>query len=275
MLLTNTSEWVPDFIIRAPRFSLELAQIAKSADIPPSFLNDLVVSLQLDESFWLNIYLQNLTKGPTLDLPVDAEGQLRYVLGWLTVDCYRIAIEKWGKIDPFFSKLSKLVNALYQLDAFKNSNIYQNLRSDTKLKFGNRESVLRGSAPFAELLNRTGMSNCKGIYPQLILWLIERNYRTYLHSNKITLLTRQAFELTNIFRNLNSTTWEFLSERMKIQKWDPNYLKFRQTVIHQIFHSHLESQSDDFQNSQKIRYLAQKIDEFRAQPIIFLGTSER
>lgn len=276
MLHTDTSEWVPEFIIRAPRFSWDLAQITKSADVPSGFLNDLVVALQLNESFWLNPYLQNLTKGPSLDLPVDVEGQLRYVLGWLTVDCYRITIEKWGKNDPFFSKLSKITNALYQFEAFKNSNIYQNLRSDTKLKFGNRESVPRGSAPFAELLNSTGMSNCKGIYPQLILWLIERNYQTYLHSNKTTLLTHQAFELINIFRNINNgNTWEFLSERMKIQKWDQNYLKFRQTVIHRIFHGHLESQSDDFQNSQKVRYLAQKFDEFRAQPIIFLSTSEK
>ncbi|MFN4329258.1 MAG: hypothetical protein ACK4FF_10300 [Limnobacter sp.] len=276
MIYTETSEWVPEFIIRAPGFAWDLAQISKSVGVPTSFLDDLLVSLQLNEPFWLNSHLQNLTKGPTLDFPVDVEGQLRYVLGWLTVDCYRITIEKWGESDPFFSKLSKLTNALYQLEAFKNSNVYQNLRSDTKLKFGNRESVPRGSAPLAELLNNTGMSNCRGLYPQVILWIIERNYQAYLHSNRTTLLTRQAFELINILRNINNgETWDFLSERIRTQKWNYNYFKFRQTIIQQIFHGNLELESDKFQVSQRIRYLAQKLDEMRAQPIIFLSSVEQ
>lgn len=268
-------EWVPDFIIRAPGFTYDLVQIAGSVDITSGFLHELAIALQAEESIWLNHYLQNQTKDPTLDIPIDAEGQLQYILGWLTIDCYRVTLDKWGKNDPFFYKLSKLVNALHQLETFKDSNFYQNLRGDTKLKFGNGETVSRGSAPLPELMNQTGTNVCRGVYPQLILWLIERSYQTYLHSNKTTVLTRQMFELMNILRNLNSATWSFLAERLKLQRWDHDYLKFRQTVIHHIFHGNLEPQSENFPNSQRIRFLAQKLDEFRAQPIIFLSSNKQ
>jgi hypothetical protein len=275
MSTTPTTEWVPDFVIRAPGFTWQLVQIAKNVEVPVSFLHDLALSLQTNETIWFNHYLQNKTKDPTLDVPIDSEGQLHYLMGWLTIDCYRQAIEQWGKQDQFFNKLSKIVDALSRLDAFRNSSFYYHLRTDIKLKFGNGETVSRGSAPFLELMNQTGTSNCRGIYPQLVLWLIERSHQTYLHSNKTTILTRQTFELLNTLRNLNSGTWSFLSERLKRQKWDQNYLDFRQTILQQIFHEHEERQSENFKTSQKIRYLSKKIDDLRSEPIIFFSTSEK
>ncbi|MEH6999306.1 MAG: hypothetical protein V7542_12980 [Limnobacter sp.] len=268
-----TREWVPDFVTRAPGFTSQLAQISKNVEVPVSFLYDLAVCLQADETIWLSSYLQNKTKDPTLDTPIDSEGQLHYLMGWLTIDCYRQAIKKWGKHDQFFYKLSKIIDALSQLDAFKNSSFYYNLRTDIKLKYGNGETVSRGSAPFLELMNQTGTTNCKGAYPGLVLGLIERSHQTYLHNNRTTILTRQMFELLNTLRNLNSGTWKFLSKRLQTQKTNNNYLDFRQTLLQQIFHEHEESQSESFNNSQRVRHLWKKIDDLRSDPIIFFSTS--
>lgn len=275
MSTTPTTEWVPDFVIRAPGFTRQLVQIAKSVEVPVSFLHDLAISLQVDETIWFNHYLQNQTSKPTLDIPIDPQGQLHYLMGWLTVDCYRLTIEKWGKHDQFFNKLSKLVNALGKLEAFRNSGYYQYFRGDTKLKFGNGETVSQASAPFVELMNQTGFSSCRGVYSQLVLWLIERSYQTYLHSNKTSVLSKQMFNLMNNLRNLTGDTWSFLSERLRSQKWDNNYLQFRQTVVHQIFHKHEDRRSKDFNNSKSLRRLAQTIDDIRSEPIIFYSTGDK
>jgi len=275
MSTTTTTEWVPDFVIRAPGFTRQLVQISKDVEVPVSFPHDLAIILHTNENIWFNPFLQNKTKDPALDLPIDPQGQLHYLLGWLTIDCYRQTIEKWGKHDQFFNKLSKIVDALSRLDALKNSNFYYNLRTDTKLKFGNGETVSQGSAPFVELMNQTGFSSCRGVYPQLVLWLIERSYQTYLHSNKTSVLSKQMFELMNNLRNLGGHTWSFLSDRLRSQKWDSNYLQFRQTVVHQIFHKHEDRKSKDFNNSQTLRRLAQTIDDIRSEPIIFFSTGEK
>ena len=163
MSSTPTTEWVPDFVIRAPGFTKQLVQISKDVEVPVSFPHDLAIILHTNENIWFNLYLQNKTKDPALDVPIDPQGQLHYLLGWLTVDCYRQTIEEWGKHDQFFNKLSKIVDALGRLDAFKNSSFYYNLRTDTKLKFGNGETVSQGSAPFVELVNQTGFSSCRGV----------------------------------------------------------------------------------------------------------------
>jgi hypothetical protein len=171
----TTREWTPEFITRAPGFISDLIQAAHRVDLDASFLNDLSVALLVNENLWDNPYHQNQTTSPTLEYPIDAEGQLQYILGWLTIKLFRTTIHSWSKECPFFSKLSRLIDAVHTIETFRHSDVYNNFRTSTKLRFGNGETVPRGSAPLAELFNQTGIGKCTGSYQKILLWIIERN----------------------------------------------------------------------------------------------------
>ncbi len=275
MQLTATREWIPDHILYAPELPSTIEEMCLKVSLDPNFILDLTAVLGLNETLWFSPHLRNGSSEPTWEPPTDSMGEFHYVLGWLTTRYYFPILKKWAKQDQFFNQLYRLTKYLSEQSSFSNSSIYADFRTHTNLQFEFFGPVQRGTAPFPELLCQTNTRNCGEGYAHLILWLLERAYQYFIRSGRTSVCSKHQLEMMSILRNLNANrsnqSWGFLGKNLSCLNIEVPYLEFRNRLEACWLGGAELLESNQSENSRRVRRILNKIDSLQSEPLIYLS----